>query len=127
MAKPKTQTIEVPDDIAADVLTSPLIIALCRLRSGDLVREASEDLGRVVNAAGATGKKSALTLKLEAKPNGRGKILIIDDVATKLPRPDKGSTALFTSGTGQLVPFDPDQGELDFKVVELPPQKVKDA
>lgn len=123
--KLKTQTVEIPEDIPLDCITSPFILSLCRLRSGDVVREADADLSKVVNAAGATGKKSSLTVKLEAKPNGRGKILIIDDVTSKLPKPDKGTTALYTSGTGQLVPFDPDQMEMDLKVVSLPDQKIK--
>ncbi len=123
----QTQTLEFPDDIRPDVLQSPLILALCRLRGGDVVAEASDDLTQVLHAAGSTGKKSTLTIKLEAKPNGRGKVIIIDDVAKKLPKPDKGTTALYLTERGQLVPFDPDQMEIDLKVVPVPDLAIKKA
>lgn len=123
----ETQTLELPGDISPDVLTSPFILTLCRLRSGDVVRELADDFVQVVNASQITGKKAEISLKLTTKPNGAGKILVSDSPSKKLPRPEQGNTALFSTPQGQLLPFDPAQLELNLKTVQFEPQRVKDA
>lgn len=120
-----TQTIEFPADIAPDVLRSPFLLTLCRLRGGDAMRELDDDFNQVVKSSQMTGKKATLTIKIDTKPNGTGKILLADTSSKKLPRPEQGTTALFSTPQGQLLPYDPDQLELKFKTLAFKDPEVR--
>lgn len=99
----------------------PIVDTLREIRQGALLDEASEELAEVVKRVSETGKAGALSLKLTVKPAGRGSVrtvVIVDEVTTKLPEPDKEVTVFFPTSEGNLSKQDPAQMNLGLRAVE---------
>lgn len=99
----------------------PIVDTLRELRHGAMLDEASEQLAEVVKRVRETGKSGALTIRLTVKPAGRGAVrtvVIEDDVANKLPEPDKEVTVFFPTEDGNLSRQDPTQMNLGLRAVE---------
>lgn len=91
-----------------------ILIAIAKLRKGRVVQSLSEAMGEVLDAVEITGKPGKLVLTLEVSPSSKGaqgEVLIKDDITTKLPRIDKGSSFFFVSN-GRLSKEDP-SGQTD--------------
>lgn len=101
---------------------------LSTARSGCLADEASESLHQCVEAARDTGKTAVITLMLTVKPNGHGQVSISDDIKTRVPKLDKGSTILFVTPEGNLTRDDPRQQNLPLReVLDERPGTLKQA
>ena len=102
---------------------------LGELRKGLTVSELSDELGELIQAVKETGKKGALSLKLEFVPSSGGEtVLVTADWTVKEPLPNKASTTFFTTDDNLLVRTDPRQREM-FGVVpgKLPEGKQAEA
>lgn len=130
----ETQQIEVPGDISRAAITSPFILALCRLEAGGLVLGASDDLEKAIRAVGVVGKKAEVALKVTMKPNGRSesgydKVGITAKCKPTIPSCEPALTSLFVSTVGnvaQLLPYDPQQRELPLKLTVVKDRELKD-
>lgn len=97
------------------------VSAFTQLRRGGAAVDASEALLDVVQAVRKTGKKGTLTIKITVCPNAKGDdvvLSLLDDITTKIPKAERGSTIFFAEDDGTLVRNDPRQGELRFSIVE---------
>lgn len=95
-------------------------------RNGLLHDELSEGLAAVVAQCVETGKKGALTLKVEVKPTQDGvTLLVVDDVKLNLPKHDAKPSLFFFDDDGNLLRKDPRQTELNLR--ELPGGKDAEA
>jgi hypothetical protein len=93
--------------------TRPFIDTLTALRYGELHDELSEKLNELVTACSETGKAGALTLTLKLKPSKGGAMEISDEVKSKVPKLEHGSTLMFPTPEGNLQREDPRQLKLE--------------
>lgn len=99
----------------AEKAVKPIYQTLAEIRGGDLVDELTQELRCLVQDVLATGKPGSLTLRLSVKNASKGSgtaLLIEDDVKVKPPKPDKGTTFLFATESGELQRNDPRQPRL---------------
>lgn len=115
MATPSNNT---PADAEAG---NNFVAVLNQLRRGAAVVDASEGLAEVVKAVRKTGKKGKLTITITVVPLNKGAAVdIVDEVNTKLPKPNMGSSLFFADDDGALMRNDPRQGELKLTVLDDP-------
>lgn len=94
-----------------------MMATLNTLRSGKAMEEASEALNNAVNAARDTNKAAEIKLTIKIKPDGFGRYQITDEITAKIPKLPKPTTLLWGTPEGNLQRTDPDQNELDLRVV----------
>lgn len=97
---------------------------LCDIRNGDCLNEASNELGRLIQAVRETGRSGKLTIEMRIEPAGRGdvsRVFIEDTITAKIPKPQKARALFFTTEEGGLQRKDPNQTEMDLKVVSTKP------
>ncbi len=88
---------------------------LADIRNGDVIADLTDQLRELVLRVRETGRPGSMTLTLKVKnaSKGAGSALVIeDDIKTKLPTAEKGSTFLFAAEDGQLQRNDPRQPRL---------------
>lgn len=83
------------------------------LRYGQLHDEMTDKLHELTKACTDTGKSGTLTLVLKMKPGKAGQMEIIDEIKSKIPEFERGSTILFTTPEGNLQREDPRQMKLE--------------
>lgn len=90
------------------------------LRSGRTQQEASELLNDLVNICRDTGKSGKITLEIAINPDKglNGQYFISDKITVKKPEFPRGQTILWGTPDGNLQINDPNQSELDLKVIE---------
>lgn len=94
---------------------------LQEIRNGDSLNEVSTELQRLIQAVRETGRAGKLTLKLKVEPASRGdvtRVFIEDQISVEIPKPQKAKALFFTLEDGGLQRKDPNQTEMDLKVVE---------
>ena len=95
------------------------LTTLGQLEAGDLARDASEALAKLVKAVATEQKGGTLSLKFTVKPRGKnGQIEVSAEIGTKEPQPERGVTMFFSTEQGQLVRRNPAQRELDLNIDE---------
>lgn len=104
----------------------PFLDTLIALRFGKLHDELTEALNELTNACTETGKGGTLTLSIKLKPGRAGQVEILDDVKTKLPSFERGSTLMFSTPDGNLQRDDPRQQKLELRSVEGPTGEIID-
>lgn len=112
------QTIEVPADLRVSTITSPAIVFLSRLESGDLISELNDKLREVAGACYNLTKKGKITIELDFKPSGARKMDIRASIKTKVPQEERAPSTQFVTPDGQLLAHDPDQQRFDLKVIK---------
>ncbi len=87
-------------------------------RKGAMLTEASEALQKLTLAVKEHCKTGKLTIEITLTPMGDGSaVTVLDDIRLKLPKaPVKGSI-FYTTDEGTLHREDPNQQEMDLKVV----------
>jgi len=112
-------------------IDSAFLTLLQHHRSGQILSDLSAAMREVTEAAQLQGKPAAITLKITVKPasNACGAVVVVDDIKTKLPTPEKKGSFFFSDDAGNLFRDDPRQKELpllktvdggkSFDVVEL--------
>ena len=110
---------------------------LHEIRNGDAVNEASMKLQKLISAVRDTGRGGKITVSLEIEPAARGvqeggvsQIFMHDEITVKIPEKPKKAAFFFTTEDGGLTRKDPNQIEMDLKVVAdnvTPLKEVKTA
>lgn len=117
---PKGHTyVAIPDDIRASAATSNAIHTLCRLGGGDTVSEMEDDLAKLARLCLTQNGKGKLVLTLNVKVDGLRRLEITPEIKTTLPKEKAQGSVLFATESGQLVSRNPEQPELDLKVVNF--------
>lgn len=111
--------VQVPDDLRASAITSSAVANLCRISGGDLVAGLDDDLKVLTAQVLLTGKKGKLVLTIALKPDGHKKVIVASDVKLTAPKTPPEPSILFATPAGQLLPRDPEQQELDLKVMQF--------
>lgn len=83
------------------------------LRYGSLNDELTEKLHELIEKCEASQKVGSLTLVLKLKPSKAGRMEILDDIKTTLPKEEKGSSIMFVTPEGNLQREDPRQLTID--------------
>lgn len=86
---------------------------LGQLRFGELQDELTQHIRDMVKAVDGAKKPGTITLKLTFKPGKGGQLEIVDDMAVKLPKPEKGSSLFFPTVDGNLERNDPRQRQFE--------------
>jgi hypothetical protein len=98
------------------LLPPPIARTFCdavdSLRFGALGTELTDELIALTNKCQETGRAGSITLTIKIKPGKGGQLEIEDDIKTKLPKPERGSTMMFATIEGHLSRADPRQAEL---------------
>jgi hypothetical protein len=104
----------------------PFTDTLMALRFGTLADDLTDELNRLTAACSATGKQGTLTLVLKLKPGKGGQIEVSDDIKTKLPEDEKGSSIMFATPDGNLQREDPRQLQIDgLRTVDMETGELK--
>jgi hypothetical protein len=111
--------VQVPEDLHKSSFDLPVLYSLCRLESGGLLEELNDKLAKVVAKCMTLGKKGTISLTIAFKPEGSKKMEVAAKVDAKPPKNDIPSTYLFATDRGQLLAQDPDQRELDLRIIPL--------
>lgn len=82
------------------------------LRSGEANQKASEKLADVAAAVARTGKAGSLTITLNVKPAGEGRVMISDNSKTSTPELPTQDSLYFVTKAGDLSRKDPYQTRL---------------
>lgn len=103
---------------------TPIIKVLENLSSGALF-DLSAQVSEAVQTAQDTGKMATVTLTLKFKPQGAGRMEVVDDISSKLPRYPRQTTLMYADG-GALLVDDPKQHKLNLKTVDSAPRQFKE-
>lgn len=102
----------------------PFMDLLRTLRDGGCLEDLSRALKQLNVAVATTGKAGTLTLKVSIKPADRGvntlRVTARDEIALKLPMPDKGTSLYFLDQSQNLCENDPFQRKLELRSVDDP-------
>lgn len=111
--------VQVPEDLRASAITSQAVANLCRISGGDLVAGLDDDLKTLTGQVLLTGKKGKVVVTIALKPDGHKKVIVASDVKLTAPKTPPEPSILFATPAGQLLPRDPEQQELDLKVMQF--------
>jgi len=81
-------------------------------RRGELISEADDQFGELMEAVKRTGGKGDLTIKLPFKVNEAGQIECVPTVSCKKPRKPLGTGIYYVTAEGRLTRQDPTQDDL---------------
>jgi hypothetical protein len=116
--EPGYHYVQVPKDITQSTIRQPIVASLCRISNGDLLAGMDEDLSELIKSVQTLGEKGHITLKLTVAPGGMKKVKIDPTLTKKIPTEKAESSILYASSEGQLLLRDPDQPELDLRIIE---------
>ena len=85
---------------------------LATLGGGNVANSLDDKLTEVVEAVHLNNKVGSITIKLKILPNGENGITIEEEIASKVPQPNRGKTLFFTDDNGNLLRNDPRQSDL---------------
>lgn len=88
------------------------------IRQGQIADEMGDQLAALVKAVRETGGKASLSLKLTIKPaskNNTEQLVVTDEIVATKPKPERGTTILFSTEEGNLSRRDPRQPELPMR------------
>lgn len=109
----------------------PFVTFLNEQRNGRMAAELADALHEATEAVVLTGKAATLTLTVRIKPAGKGttsSLLVADDIATKLPKPERAETVFFTDRDHNLRRDNPDAPQFPLREVgALPKPQPKEA
>lgn len=118
--------VEVPDDLRKSAIQAQVIASLCRIGGGDFIAELDEDLQTLVSSCITLGKKGKLVITLAVEPNSFKKLAIKPKIDLRAPKVETVQSILYATEKGQLLTRDPDQMEMDLKVVSMPEQPARE-
>ncbi len=105
MASDPTTAAEAPP-------VPPFTTFLAEQGRGELLRELTDEMSKLVAACAELGKGGTLTLTLAVKPTETGTLEIADSVRAKLPTPKAKPSLWFADQRGGLHRRDPRQMEM---------------
>jgi hypothetical protein len=92
---------------------------LSLLGHGEFLDTLSEARLELETAISETGKGGELNIKIKVMPDGHNKRVIGFEIKMKKPAVATRNTYVFTTQQGQYVENDPEQRQLDLKVVPM--------
>lgn len=107
-----TQSQTATRPAAAEAPRIDAVELLRLLRDGGVAFDLSAALGALVGAVRETGKPGSLALTIKVAPAAEGnasKVLLRDDIALKLPRPEHLPSMFYTTDDGRLTRHNPNQ------------------
>lgn len=102
----------------------PIQETLGRLQGGLFLSECSDKLAELVRGVDETGKAGKLTITLELK-KASGAIEVVAKVTNKTPEPKPDSDLLWPTVEGNLSLDNPNQRQLDLRMVDPPPRAAE--
>lgn len=96
--------------MARDELT--FLEFLSSFRRGEMIAEADQQLGELMEAIRRTGGKGELTIKLPFKVNSAGQIECDPQLSSKKPRRPLGTGIYYVTEDGRLTRSDPNQRDM---------------
>lgn len=98
-----------------------------QLNGGKVSSELSEKLNTLVNQCRDTCNKGSIQLTIEINPDkaGSGQYILKDSVKVSEPKFPRATTFLWGTPEGNLQSHNPDQGNLELKVMPDTQQVVK--
>lgn len=113
-----------------NIANNAFAVTLSEIRNGDCLNEVSNEMGRLIQAVRLTGRAGKITLKMKVEPASRGdvtRIFIEDQISIDIPKPQRAKALFFTTEEGGLQRKDPNQLEMDLKVISSKPsQELKE-
>lgn len=91
----------------------PFTDTLRAIRFGALQDELTAQLNELTKTVSATGRGGELVLKIKLKPGKGGQVELLDDLAVKLPKPERGTSIFFATPEGNLQREDPRQMDIE--------------
>lgn len=88
---------------------------LAEQRNGALNDELTAALDEVVERVTLLGRKGAVTLKIEVKPQAPGVVVVTDDVSAKPPKEDRPGAVWFVDSDSNLSRTNAQQPALEFE------------
>lgn len=88
------------------------------IRQGAIADEMGEQLADLVKTIRETGGKGSISLTLTIKPAGKTnteQLVVSDQIVVKKPKPEQGTSILFSTEAGSLTRRDPRQPELPIR------------
>lgn len=105
----------------------PITDTLRNIRFGELLEDATKEMNELTQRVSSTGRQGSLTIKLTLKPGKAGQIEILDEISSKLPKPERGSTIFFATPEGNLQREDPRQMQIEgLRSVDSQPAELRD-
>lgn len=102
---------------------------LADYQGGLLDSQLGRELEKVVAAVNKQGKKGSISLSLEIKPAGNGKVDLVANYVAKPPVDNTVKGLMWVDKNNNLVPRDPDQPDLPgIRIVSTEePKQVREA
>lgn len=108
--------------------TAGNFIALLQGKTGGvMLPQLDAELAELVQKVRETGRSGTLTYKLKVLPNAKMGVRIEDQVDVKQPKEVTGVSFFFVGQGGVLLRNDPNQSELNLRVVADEPAELKTA
>ncbi len=90
----------------------PFTDTLRAIRFGELQEELTEQMNALTKACTESGRAGELVLKIKLKPGKGGQVELLDDLSTKLPKQERGTSIFFATPEGNLQREDPRQMDI---------------
>lgn len=103
---------------------TPLSQQLAYINKGTLDAEATESLARLVKAVRETGKKGSITIQIQCSmlnTRDENAVKLTPSIKLSIPELDRAETIMFSTHEGDLLRDDPDQIQMDLRVVNTSP------
>lgn len=97
----------------------PFTDVIGEIENGQLLRDLTEQVYKIVEAALDTRKPGTLSLALKFSPTGRGSVEIDAKYDAKIPEHARPTTTFFTTPDGTLLRDDPNQPKLPLRAVDM--------
>jgi len=104
----------------------PFMETLATLREGACLDDLAFEINQVVAGVRLTGKTGDLTLKIKVAPFKQGNgdvVMLVDQITSKIPEPEKPGTLLFTTEDNNLQRDNPKQREMKLEPVADAPNR----
>lgn len=99
-------------------------VVLRELRNGDVLDELSVALMDVVDAVQETTKQGEISISLKIKPEGAGRVVVLDTINTKIPKLSKQPTMFYATEDNLLLRNNPKQGTISGALKDVGVDKV---
>lgn len=103
-------------------MAKPLTDPLRLLQRGNFIAEAGDALAELVSAVSQQGRSGKMTIVISIKPAGKknNALIITPKYTVQAPQEAPDETLLFPTPEGNLETSDPDQVEMDLRVINAP-------
>lgn len=103
-------------------MAKPITDALRLLQRGNFAAEAGDALAQLVTAVSTQNKAGKMTIEINVKPAGKknAALIVTPKFTVRAPADAPDETLLFPTPEGNLETSDPNQVEMDLRVIKAP-------